>query len=119
LDWPGYRRFTITADPWHYTKVKGDDSGGPHWLNRLDAWWAKLPGVEDRAPLFPGIEGRRHMHKRLRSFAWIERTDFTRRCAALYGDRLPIPSHDTSQWYVAARLGEVMCPFHFRRYIRA
>lgn len=119
LDWPGYRQYTITASGWHYTKVKGDDSGGPHWLNRLDAWWATVPGVKDPAPMFPKIDGKRHMHKRLRSFMWIERTDFTRQTAKMYGGKLVVPSHDTSQWYVATRLGEPMHNYPFNRYLRA
>ena len=117
--WPDYSKHTITADGWHYTKIKKEPNaeGKPHWLNRLDSWWAeKNPGAQ---PIFPIIEGRRHKHRRLRGYCWIERTEFTKRCAAMYGDRLILPSHDTCQWYVATRLNEPMQEYQFRGFINA
>ena len=118
--WPEYNKYTVVADRWHYSKVKGEndwESKG-HWLNRLDDWWAKQD-VPDRSPMFEKISERRHKHRRLRSYCWIEKTEFTRQVAAMYGGRLPVPSHDTSQWYLATRLGVPMKSHRVRKYINA
>lgn len=115
LIWPDYTGHTITGDAWWYTKVKGDDTK-VHWLNTLDDWWKEKTG---QPPLFQKIDGRYYKHNRLRSYCWIEKLEFTKKLAELCGHRLPIPSHDTTAWYVATRLGEPMQAYPFRKYIIA
>lgn len=116
MQWPEYEKATIVADPWHYTRNKPrSERSHPdgHFLNRLDRWWGG-------DPLFPAIPAHeRHGHPRVRSFAWIERTDFTRRLAERCGGQLPIPSHDTTAWYVATRMKEPILRYKFRRWIVA
>lgn len=125
FEWPDYIEHAITADPWHYSKVKGDDDAKQHWLNTLDQWWTDRIDIpeEDRLPLFPadifGTHGRRFKHRRCRSYCWIEQITFTRTAAKLYGQRLPVPSHDTSQWYLATRLGLSIKRHGFRHMVNA
>lgn len=111
-----WREYTISADPWHYTRNKpASEREKAHWLNRLDDWWAE----EGRlfTELIPGNQ--RFGHPRLRSFCWIEKTEFTRALALKCGPRLPVPSHDTTAWYVATRQKERIQAYKFRKWIRA
>jgi hypothetical protein len=101
FDWPAYHGKTITAQKWGFTRVKGDPNATRHWLNILDDWWGE-------SPLFPRNldPHRRHQHTRFNSFCSIEKTSFTSRLAGRCGNRLPIPSQDTTAWYVATRWNE-------------
>jgi len=116
----------ITAPKWHYTKCKGDpnyDIEDPdknkHWLNRLDDWADSLPDFAKTKRLFKdNIEGRRHGHRRICSFAEVEKTAWTTHLADMCmrtGGRLPVPSQDTTTWYAAKRLGRKISEWNFRR----
>jgi len=109
----------ITASSWHYTKVKGDPGEDPrHWLNRLDDWADKIPDFKGTSRLFPeNITGRRHSHKRIASFCEIEKTNWTKHLASMCGDRLPVPSQDTTTWYAAKRLDRKITTFKFRNFL--
>jgi hypothetical protein len=109
----------ITASSWGYTKVKGDDTGNKeHWLNRLDNWAENIKDFENTEKLFPEkIDGRIFKHKRITSFCEIEKTEWTKYLAKLCGDKLPVPSQDTTTWYVAKRLGKKISTFKFRKYL--
>jgi len=110
----------ITATKWHYTKVKGDDSGNDgHWLNRLDDWADSLPDFKGTKRMFPeNIEGRRYRHRRICSFCEIEKTAWTKHLAKMCGERLPVPSQDTTTWYAASRLGRTITEYNFRKYLK-
>jgi len=110
----------ITASKWHYTKVKGDDTGNErHWLNRLDDWADALPDFKGTDRVFPdNIEGKRYRHRRICSFCEIEKTAWTRHLATMCGDRLPIPTQDTTTWYAAFRLGRKITEHNFRKYLK-
>jgi hypothetical protein len=107
--WPKYQGHTITAHRWGYTRVKGDPNAKEHWLNTLDRWW-------NGKPLFPAsLPLGRYGHPRIASYYAIEKTDFTRRLAARCGDALPVPSQDTTAWYVATRWGESILRVNMKR----
>lgn len=113
FQWPDYTNHTITADPWHYTRVKGDPGATEHWLNTLDRYFGGKA-------LFPPIhKDQRHRHKRCRSYCWIEKLEFTKELAAKCGDRLPVPSHDTTAWVYATKTGRSINRHGFRKYITA
>lgn len=111
----------ITAPKWHYTKMKGDETGeARHWLNRLDDWADSLPDFAGTERLFPdNIEGRRYRHRRICSFCEIEKTNWTKHLASMCGERLPVPSQDTTTWFAAKRLGKrKITEFNFRKYMK-
>lgn len=109
----------ITAPKWHYTKMKGDETGNEkHWLNRLDDWADSIKDFAGTARLFPeGIKGRRYRHRRICSFCEIEKTTWTQHLAAMCGNRLPVPSQDTTTWYAATRIKRKITEFDFRKYL--
>lgn len=123
FQWPDYQKHVITADPWHYTKVKGDPDAKQHWLTTLDQWWADQPDIpeENKLPLFDGIDPseRRVSHDRIRSYCFIADTEFIADLAKRCGDRLPVPSHDTTVWYVATQMGLSVNRYKFRKFINA
>lgn len=122
--WPDYKKYTITADPWGYSKVKGDDNAPRHWLKTLDLWWAQQDDIpeESRLPMFDHIPDgeRRYSHDRIRSYCYIAPTAFAASLAnRCEGERLPVPSHDTVSWYYATRANQPINRHKFRGYINA
>ncbi|MFW5794619.1 MAG: hypothetical protein ACOCV1_03955 [Bacillota bacterium] len=111
----------ITAKKWHYTKVKSDESGeNKHWLNRLDDWADSLDDFKGTERMFPeNIEGRRYRHRRICSFCEIEKTNWTKHLANMCGNKLPVPSQDTTTWYAAKRLGKrKITEYNFKKYLK-
>ena len=113
--WPDYGNHVITGHRCSYTATKGGNVPG-HFLNHLD----KHAGQQSFPP---DISTRNYRHKRLASYCWIERTEFTRQLAAWCGDRLPVPSHDTTACYFAQHvlgytIGEQMNRMNMREYFR-
>jgi len=76
-----------------------------HFLNILDEWWKDKMGEEPIFPLDIPYKSR-HGHKRLASYICLHKSEFVRKCASLFGDRLPVPSHDTTLWYMAERMSD-------------
>jgi hypothetical protein len=92
--WPDYRENTIVGHRCGYTISKAANEPG-HFLNLLD-------DHKGGTPVFPAnIKAKRFGHRRLASYCWIEKTEFTREVAKWCGDRLPVPSHDTVACYYA------------------
>ena len=58
---------------------------------------------------------RKFGHARIASYVALHKADFTRYCAEIAGDRLPVPSHDTYLWYIAARRGWDMLRINVKR----
>jgi len=114
--WPDYAGKTIIGHRCGYTKTKGQANPPSHFLNQLDAWYE---GETGDGPFFQQIPARaRYGHKRVASYCWIEATEHTRAVAALCGQRLPIPSHDTLSWYVAYRQGRPVERLNMRKFFR-
>jgi hypothetical protein len=115
-EWPAYQSRVITGHRCGYTVSKAANSPA-HFLNALD----DHKGGE---PAFPAdITVKRYRHKRLASYCWIERTDFTRELAEWCGDRLPVPSHDTTACYFAQhvkgyRIGDQMLRMNMKEYFQ-
>jgi len=100
---PGY-----VAPKWHYTK-------GVDFLGKLDRWgdgtaemWGKPAPVLGYDPTHLRVG-----HARMCSWCSYYRTAFTKLVARLCrkrsllhdgGHKLPVPSQDTTMWYVAERL---------------
>jgi hypothetical protein len=97
------------APRWHYTKGVG-------FLDKLDQWGDDLDKFSVE-PLRPRLDipheanALRVGHQRMCSWCSYYRTEFTELVAeACSGyvagnEKLPVPSQDTTAWYVAARLG--------------
>ena len=81
------------------------------FLVRMEKWANAHPDLKGTKPVFdsknyPEMEKQRRFgHSRIASFIALQSTEFTRKCATLAGTRLPVPSHDSYMWYVAARTG--------------
>jgi hypothetical protein len=115
-EWPEYSKHVITGHRCGYTVSKAGNEPG-HFLNLLD----RHKGGEPVYP--PNISVKRYGHKRLASYCWIEKTSFTRELAAWCGDKLPVPSHDTTACYYAQnvlgmRIGEEMNRMNMKRYFQ-
>ena len=80
-------------------------------IKALDKWASKHRNKKLRRakPMYDANcrNGRRYYHpgRRTISFIQIQSTEFTKLCAALAGERLPVPSHDTYLYYIANQLG--------------
>lgn len=119
---PLYRKATITGHRCGYTKTKWGNveeakkSGlwqDRHFLNILDDWYEGLTG--EAAAYEEIIPRSKHGDQRVASFCWFEKTAFTKDLAKLCDKRLPIPSHDTTAWYVAMRQGRDIVRDNFKR----
>lgn len=117
FEWPDYRGAAITGQRWGYTRAKGDPNTPAHWLNRLDAWYGGEPAFPADIP-----PRSRFGHPRVNSFCCIEATEHTRHVAELCkrdcADRLPVPSQDTTSFYVALRMGNNVQRVNMKRYFR-
>lgn len=90
----------IYASRWSYTKPAS-------WLDRLNAWAVEqgLPGASLPVRREETRRGEVARSRRFTSYAMLCRTDVAVRFAGIVGDSLPVPSQDTSLWYLAERLG--------------
>lgn len=93
------------AHPWRYTKPSNT-------IQELDKWGDRLPELSHTRPLRLHFNPAAHSipHSRIISWCYFGNTAWTRRMwylAVKYGNRLPVPSHDTYLWYMAERTGAV------------
>lgn len=77
-------------------------------LEKLDNWSDTIPDFNKfprlDIPYDPKMS--RVFSKRITSWCFFGRTDFTRKIWNLCNERLPVPSQDTLMYYSATRLGE-------------
>jgi len=105
---------TLTGHRWGYTKPGS-------FLVTLEKWANAHPAFEGTTQVFPADEipniqaQKRYGHSRIASYICLQSTEFTRFCASLAGERLPVPSHDTYMWYVAKRLGKPILRCNFKK----
>lgn len=97
------------APRWHYSKGVG-------FLDRLDVWGDELQKFSVK-PMLPRLEiphdplALRVGHQRMCSWCSYYLTEFTgmvaEACSGCVNgfQKLPVPSQDTTAWYVAARIG--------------
>jgi hypothetical protein len=94
----------LFAHRWHYTKPG-------KFLVDLEKWSDTIPELKDKPRLFPeelwkDMEAsKRYGHGRIASYFCVHNSEFVRMAAKLAGDRLPVPSHDTYLWFLAAKMG--------------
>lgn len=88
----------FVSPPWSYTKPA-------HLIDTLESWGdqpGKLNGFGRlNLPTEQGMQ--RVSHRRIISWCFFARTEWTRQMSALAPDRLPVASQDTYLWYCAAR----------------
>lgn len=102
----------FVASSWGYTKPADA-------IQQLDSWGDRIPALfGNRGPLnIPYVRGSgRVVHPRVISWLYFGRTDWHRRLAASCGDRLPVPSQDTTCWYAAERRKDFYRRVRFSRY---
>lgn len=93
----------IAAFRWGYTKPG-------KWIVALEKWADTIPELAAHKRLFTDEQLKladqqlRFRHPRISSNICLHRTRFTQAVARMCGARLPVPSHDTVCWYVAARV---------------
>ncbi len=104
-------KYDITGHKWGYTKPG-------HWIADLDKWAKTVREFSGTKDIYEAsrLDGNRYGHERVASYIQLQRSDFVRLAAKLAGDRLPVPSHDTYLWYVAARLGRPIRRHNFKRF---
>jgi len=102
----------FVTSPWGYTKPADA-------LHRLDKWGDATPEIA----VFPRLNvpfdpaAPRVRHRRIISYVFFGRTDWTQKMASLAGDcRLPVPSQDTFLWYCAARREDFFRTVKMKRY---
>lgn len=95
-------KYDLCAQRWGYTKPSS-------WLTILDDW-AELISLSGKP--FLGVKERyeaelrnSYGHRRIISYCCLHKTEFTKKAAELFGGKLPVPSHDTSLFYLANRIG--------------
>lgn len=95
----------FVSQKWGYTKPGG-------WLDELDRWADIHPDERLRGGAAPHRVMGESVAKSARIISWccFIQTEFAHRLASYCAPRLPVPSQDTTMWYVAERLGE-----HFAR----
>lgn len=103
--------YVLCGHKWHYTKPG-------IWIKQLDEWANQLPIFKGTAPLFDpkNLGEKRYIHERIASYVQLHSSEFVRFAAALAGDKLPVPSHDTYLWYVARRLNLPIMRHNFKRH---
>lgn len=92
-------RPAIIASPWGYTKPA-------EWLGTLDRWGDEVPycGLHRMRKPDRIVVGNVARSQRIISWLMFGRADLTRMVATMCGQRLPVPSQDTTLWYVAERM---------------
>lgn len=80
-------QYDLVSHKWGYTKPAW-------WINELDNFFYDK---NDKYIKDTGPKG----HKRIQSICCLHRKSFVQEVIAMIGDRLPVPSHDTTLWYIA------------------
>ena len=98
---PEMKNHVICGHRWGYSFSKD--------IGPIMSWANEHPAFKDTPKETPDpacIEGRKYWHpgKRVASYVQFHQSEFVRMAAAIAGNRLPVPSHDTYLWYVANRL---------------
>lgn len=97
------KKYAFVGHKWGYSWDKH--------IKELDRWALRQKDnrLKKAKPMYDASNksGRRYFHpgKRTISFIQIQSTEFTKLCASLAGERLPVPSHDTYLYYIANQLG--------------
>lgn len=103
VEWLTYDS-VLFGHKWHYTKPG-------KFLVDLEKWSDTVPALKDKPRLFPESEwpameaSKRYGHRRIASYFCVHKSEFVRMAAELAGNKLPVPSHDTYLWFLAAKLG--------------
>jgi hypothetical protein len=106
LSWDiAHYNMVISGHRWSYSKPGS-------FLRRLEDWadkrpeLCKFPRVFSEEQLQQADQQKRYPHPRLASYICLHRTPFVQYAAKLCEStgRMPVPSHDTFLWYLAARM---------------
>ncbi|MCE9531545.1 MAG: class I SAM-dependent methyltransferase [Planctomycetes bacterium] len=102
------KKFSIFGHSWGLSRAEH--------IVALDAWAASHAKLKTK-PMFEveRLKGDKYRHPRTQSFAQLQSSRFTRLCARLAGNRMPVPSHDTYVFYVADRLGYPVGRANFKK----
>jgi hypothetical protein len=105
------RQPAFVTSPWCYIKPANA-------IERLDEWGDSIPELRSYPRLNiraqPGAQLVKH--PRIISWCFFGRTASLQQAAAMCGDRLPVPSHDTFLWYVAKRRGDFFRRVRMKQY---
>ena len=101
----------LAASPWGYTKTKGGGGTATEWAESLESFGDAMILDSPRLNLVRDVRGtNKIIHKRFWSPVSFYETQFTTLCSELCemhcGDeQTPVPSQDTTHWYIAKRAG--------------
>jgi hypothetical protein len=107
---PEMKKYVICGHKWGYSFAK-HIAPLIEWANKQAAFKNTPQDIFDASK----VDGRRYSHQRVASYVQFHKSDFVRMAAAIAGNRLPVPSHDTYLWYVANRLGLPILRHNFKR----
>jgi hypothetical protein len=103
------------ANPWGYSKAKGDDRSMAEWAESLEAWGDGFSN-RPRLDMASRIDGRRLSMPRMASWMSFYRTEWTKQMALSFlSTGPPVPSQDTCAWYFAERRGDRCRKVRFKR----
>lgn len=115
FDWErGTRAADVASHKWGYTKPG-------KWLCTLETWADTKKALKGTSPIFADhdteamLAQKRYGHPRINSFLSMYSTAFSRECAKIIGNRLPVPSQDTTIWYLTERLGKKLKRFNAKK----
>jgi hypothetical protein len=110
--------WVIHGHRWHYTKPG-------KFLVDLEKWARGVNDLSAKPRIFPEVDwpnieaSKRYGHRRIASYFCVHDSKFVKYAASLAGSKLPVPSHDTYLWYVAAKLGLKIGRTKFKQWIAA
>ena len=85
--------YDLVGHRWGYTRPG-------YWVDQLEDFYAGRP--VDRS----GTGRPKRFHNRISSFICMHRTAFWKAAVEKIGPRLPVPSHDTTAWFYADKMGK-------------
>jgi predicted SAM-dependent methyltransferase len=101
--------YDIVGHKWNYTKPY-------NWVEVLNKWSTNSTDLDFVFDIeTKHIKRNKYYHQRTASYVQLHSTEFTKVAARIAGQRLPIPSHDTYFWYIAAALKKRVLRYNFKR----
>jgi len=92
------REAVMTAARWGYTKPAS-------MLEVLDNWSQTVPVLQNFLAPKREYYGEIAKSNRITSYWHLIHANFARMVSAMTGPKLPVPSQDTTMWYIAERMG--------------
>lgn len=97
-------KYDLCGHRWGVSRLKHLQDADK-WADSHHAFSMTRPFLRDAERAMVVDDQVKYHHPRIISWICLHKMAFVREVAAMCGDRMPIPSHDTLLWYVANRFG--------------